>query len=233
VSLLRREPRAVYRVYEESEYLDGEARALDTAGESRQAQPESTGEAPALETPAFEASAFAAPAFQTPAFNAPAPTGSRSTPYLAVLVAAGLIVFFAICVAVLALHFSGAARSRASSSAPGAAERPVSRERPRREPIAVQGAARRPAGSRPLGRSRLSAAPGLQRAAAPTGAYAGARMSSPSAFAGSAPTAIGGAPLAAQIPEAASAEARAAEARAAEIQIAAARATGGEFGFER
>jgi hypothetical protein len=247
MSLLRREPRAVYRVYEESEYLDGEARALDTsAGESLQAQPLSTGEMPALETPApetpaFETSAFDAPAFEepalrTPAFDAPAhaPAEPRSTPYLAVLLAAGLILFVAVCVAVLALHFSGAARGRTSSapSAPRSRARGLSRERSRRERIAVR-AANRPSGPLRFSRARRSAAtPGRERvtgstgthASGPSGAHASARTPLPPApTTGSGLAAVGEATFAARADEAASSEAAIAEARTA----------GGEFGFER
>jgi len=223
MSIFRRQPRSVYRVYEESEYLDGEARALDTSGESPQAQPRSTGE-----TPALEASAFDPPAFQTPAFDASAPTPAepRSTSYLAVLVAAGLIVFVAVCVAVLALHFSGAARSRVSGAL-SMRERGLSRERPRRERIAVQPDYRRSPGTRRLSRLRRPAAPRRERETGFTGthmrgrsgAYASARTSLPPVpTTGSSLAAVGEAAFAAQADEAAIAEARAA---------------GGEFGFEQ
>jgi hypothetical protein len=234
MSIFRRAPRAVYRVYEESEYLDGEARSLDTsAGESPQAQPLSAGETPAFETSAFDAPAFEAPALRTAAFDAPAhaPAEPRSTPYLAVLVAAGLILFVAVCVAVLALHFSGATRGRASV-APRARERGLSRERPRRERIAVR-AANRPSGPLLFSRARRSVAtPGRERvtgstgthASGPSGALASARTPLPPApTTGSALAAVGEATFAARADEAASSEAAIAEARTA----------GGEFGFER
>jgi hypothetical protein len=163
MSLLRREPRSVYRVYAEDEYLDGAPAPLTPSQQSPGDLSQAAQDAPSYAAPSYAAPVYAAPDHAAPGHVAGADGGSGLRP--AALLAGGLILLVTALVAVLALRASRDSTQRRAQSvgASGSSQRPAPSARasePSRSQLAPSASA-----SKPLRRHLL---PGAAAASAPT-----------------------------------------------------------------